>query len=234
MTELLHATSAEDLQCKLALLNVEVPPRSAGGRKKQTERFSIAHFLSSLPPNRFAFPLTVEHGDRPDCVVSFNERSIGIELTEAVPENVARASVLRESGLGPRVYFIPRALPGEPPRSRAALRSEIELDRPGPPWMGNAPEREWADAMLHFASAKVVKAGKPGFTLHPVNWLLIYDNWPVPSVRYAEASSMFAGKCSDAGILATFDRVFVLDSKVLCEIGRSVELHQVRSLRVDS
>jgi hypothetical protein len=231
MTQLLQAASAEDLQRKLALLNADVPPRSAGRTKEHTERFSIVHFLSSLPPSRFAFPLIVEHADRPDCVLSFDGTSIGIELTEAVPENVARASVLRESGLGPSVYFIPRALPGEHTRSTAALRQEIELDRPSPPWMGDAPEREWADAMLYFASAKVEKTRKPGFTLHPVNWLLIYDNWPLPSVQHSKASSIFAVKCSDAGVLATFDRVFVLDSKVLCEVGSVVELHQVSSPR---
>lgn len=229
MAQFLLAESAEDLRCKLALVNVEVAPRSAGRTKEQTERFSIAHLLSSLPSDRFAFPLTVEHGDRPDCVVRFNERSIGIELTEAVPENVARASVLRQSGLGPEVYFIPRALPGEPPRSTAELRQEIKLDRPGPPWEGNAPEREWADAMLYFATAKVEKARKPGFVLHPRNWLLIYDNWPLPAVRHAEASSILASKCAEAAIFATFDRVFVLNSKFLCEVSERVELHEVRS-----
>lgn len=229
MAQLLLAECAEDLRRKLALVKVKVAPRSAGRTKEQTERFSIAHLLSSLPPDRFAFPLTVDHGDRPDCVVTFNDRSIGIELTEAVPENIARASVLRQSGLGPEVYFIPRALPGELPKSTAALRREIELDRPGPPWEGDAPEREWADAMLYFATVKVEKARKPGFVLHPRNWLLIYDNWPLPAVHYAEASSVFAGKCAEAGILATFERVFVLSSKFLCEISEKVELHEVRS-----
>jgi len=227
MAHLLRAESAEDLGYKLALIDIQVAPRSAGRTTEQTERFSIAHLLSSLPKDRLAFPLTVEHGDRPDCVVTFNEGSIGIELTETVPENVARASALRQSGLGPQCYFIPRALRGEPPRSTVELRREITFDKAGPPWVGDAPEREWANAMLHFAAVKVDKAHKPGFVLHPRNWLLIYDNWPLPAVRRAEASSILAGHCAAAGIFNTFDRVFVLSSNVLCEIYERVELHQV-------
>jgi hypothetical protein len=229
VTRLFSTDSALDLREKLAALNVEVPPRSQGRTKAHTERYSIAHLLSSLPAEQFAFPLALEHGDRPDFVVALAERSIGIELTEAVPENVARASALRESGIGPEVYFVPRALPGEPPRRTAELRREIEQDNPGSPWVGNAPEREWADAMFHFAGIKAEKAHKPGFAAYALNWLLIYDNWPLPRVRYAEASLLFAALRADGGILSTFDRVFVLASKVLVEVGSTVELHVVRT-----
>ena len=228
MALLFRAHSVGDFRRKLALVDIEVFPLSAGRTKEQAERFSVAHFLSSLPLGHLGFPIAVEHGDRPDCVVTIDKRSIGIEITEAVPENVARASVLRQSGVDPDVHFIPHARPGESPRSTAALRREIELDAPGSPWVGNQPEREWAEAMLHFAAIKVQKAQKPGFTKHPLNWLLIYDNWPLPGVRHPAASSILAGKCAEASIFATFDRVFVLDSKLLCEVGETVQLHEVR------
>jgi hypothetical protein len=229
MTRLLHAESAADLREKLAFLNIEVSPRSAGRTTKQAELFSIAHLLSSLPSERFSFPLSVEHADRPDFVVTSNDQSIGIELTEAVPENVARASALRESGVGPKVFFVPRARPGEPPKSTAALKEEIKMSRPGPPWVGDAPEREWAEAMLHFANIKVAKAKQEGFDMYPLNWLLIYDNWPLPSVHYVKASSMLAMKFNDAATHATFDRVFVLGSRFLCEFANRVDLHEVLS-----
>ncbi|WP_157255917.1 hypothetical protein [Pelomonas sp. Root1217] len=176
----------------------------------------------------------MEHRDRPDCVVTSNGSSIGIELTEAISENVARASVLRQAGVGPSVYFIPRALPGEPSKSTAELRREIELDKAGPPWIGDEPEREWAAAMLHFTTVKVEKAHKAGYSLHRRNWLLIYDNWSLPRVHYAEASAILAAKCSEANVFATFDRVFVLGSKLLCEVGKTVQIHEVRSPRVES
>lgn len=229
VTQLLHAESAEDLRNKLAAINVVVLPRSAGRTKVQVELFDMIHLLSSLPPDRFVFPLNVEHCDRPDFVMTFNGRPIGIELTEAVPENVARASVLRQSGLGPEVFFIPRALPGEQPKSTSELRREIELDKPGRPWLGNAPEHEWANAMLHCAKAKREKAKKAGFGRHPRNWLLIYDNWPLPEVRHSEASSLLAGKCAAEGIFDTFECLFVLNSNFLCQVSDSVEVHKVRS-----
>ncbi len=225
MTLLFHADSALDLKHKLAKLDITVLPRSRGRTTQQTERYAIAHLLSSLPSSHLPFPLVVEHGDRPDCVISTRDAAIGIELTEAVPANVAHASAMRESGIGPDTYFIPRATPGERKKSTAELREEIELDAPGAPWMGNAPEREWAEAMFHFVRTKVAKVQKPGFTRFPCNWLVIYDNWPLPSVRLDEACSLLADKFHEKDVLSTFDRVFVLTSRFLCEVGPTVCLH---------
>jgi hypothetical protein len=228
MQPLVVANSAEDLRRELALLDIRVLRRAQGRTKQQTERFSIAYLLSSLPLRYLEFPLALEHGDRPDFVLRMPTVTIGIEVTEAVPENLARASVMRQSGIGKPVHFIKRARPGEATQSTDSLRAEVELDRAGGPWVGNEPEREWADAMLHSSESKVATAHKPGFTLYPINWLLIYDNWPLPGHDHSEASALLAVAGNNAGVLATFQRIFVLDSKYVCEVSATPALHPVR------
>ncbi len=234
MATLLSANSAEDLQRELSRIDLTVSPRSMGRTTAQTESFSIAHLLSSLPAKDLRFPLTLEHRDRPDFVLVSHGTSIGIELTEAVAENLARSSALREQGVGPSTYLLRRATPGEPARSSATLKQEILQDIPGRPWEGDEPEREWAAAMAHFAASKVAKAAKPGFARYEQNWLLIYDNWSLPAVDLEHASGLLLAELLAANISSTFDRVFVLGSKCLCEFGALAQVHKVREPSVGS
>ena len=141
-----------------------------------------------------------------------------MEVTEAVPQNIAHKSAIRETGAGPRIHFIEHAVPGEPKRRGSDLRKEIERDAPSEPWVGHAPEVQWAAAMLHFAKEKLAKASRPGFASHPRNWLLIYDNWPLPQVHMVEAAARFSRDCLDAKVFDGFDRLFVLGSTDLCEL----------------
>lgn len=231
---LLTANSRDELLYELSQLDTRVSPRSLGRTTEQTERHGIAYLLASLPPSDLAFPLTVEHGDRPDFVLRFIGCAVGVEFTEAIAENVARASAIREKGVGPRVHFIPRAEPDEPARTSATLRREIQEDKPGGPWVGDESEQSWASAMLHFTQAKVAKAAKPGFTNYEHNWLLIYDNWSVPALKHAEAVRRFQVACFAHNIFCTFERVFVLDSQFLCEVGASVQIHLAKDLHVGS
>lgn len=228
MQPLVTAKSPEDLRRALALLNIRVLPRAQGRTKVQTERFSIAYLLSSLPLEHLEFPFTLEHGDRPDFVLRMPSFTVGIEVTEAVPENLARASVIRQSGIGKPMHFIKRSRPGEETRSNDSLRAEIKLDMAGEPWVGNEPEREWAEAMLHCSQTKVTTAHKPGFKIHPINWLLIYDNWPLPGHCHSEAHEFLVAGCDKTDVLATFQRIFVLDSKYVCEVSETPTLHFVR------
>ena len=43
--------------------------------------------------------------------------------------------------------------------------------------MGDSVERDWVEALLHIVAGKAVAFLKPGFTQHPTNWVLAYDNW---------------------------------------------------------
>lgn len=228
MTLLLEAATAEDLRRELAALDLRVSPRGHGRTKEQTERYCAAHLLSALPPEYLSFPLVVEHGDRPDFTISSVAGSIGIEVTEAVPENHARESALRQSGIGPRVHFIRRHQPGEPPQSNDVLRGEILADQGGEPWEGNEPERLWARVMRSTIEAKAQSTHKPGFKLHPRSWLLIYCNWPLPGVHHKEAVELLSSACQSGTSLHPFHRVFVLDSQCICEVSTAPTMHALR------
>jgi hypothetical protein len=229
VTEILSAANVEEFKSGLSAIDIHVPARNEGREKYQTERYSIAHLLASLPSEELFFPLLLNHQERPDFVLTMVNRKIGIEHIEAVPENHVRASIFRKQGEGPQVHLLQRHIPGESRRSNNAILSEITHDRAGAPWVGNDVEVEWAEVMLHCIKGKVKKLNKPGFSKFEENWLLIYKNWPLPGIRHKEASSLLSNSCVADGLLDEFSRIFVLDSKVLCEISESTRLHTVKT-----
>lgn len=221
MGEILQAITPEQLRAELAQLDIDVPERSAGRRNHHVERYCIAHLLATLPDSRLFFPLTLAHGDKPDFVLSMPNTSIGIEHTEAVPENVARAQFLREKGSGPDVYFTPHATPGEPRKTADELRQEIEADESGDGWVGDSAEREWAAAIVHYIKEKIPKATAAGFVRYPENWLMVYDNWPLPHTNFAKAAVFLYPLLKELNAFAVFDAIFVLDDSQMCELRDS-------------
>lgn len=217
---LLANTSAE-LRGELAELDTHVPARSEGRRNHHVERYSIAHLLATLPVERFLFPLTLVHRDKPDFLLTMSDGDVGIEHTEAVPVNVARAQVMRERGLGSEVYFIPHVQPGEPRKEAEELRREIEADDAGGGWYGDSPEREWAEAIAHCVGEKLPKAMADGFARYAVNWLIIYDNWPLPMIDFTKAAPYLAQLLMEGGAYLVFDAIFVHDESNMCEFRPS-------------
>jgi len=215
---ILRADSPAELRARLAELDIDVPLRSEGRRKHHTERYCIAHLLATLPVKQLAFPLTVAHSDKPDFLLAMSGTEVGIEHSEAVPENVAHADFLREKeGLGPEVYFTPHVVPGEPKKSADELRREIKADEFGPGWSGDSPEREWAAVIAHYVKEKMQKATADGFIRYPANWLIIYDNWPLPEINRAKAASYLMSHLTDIGAFSVFDAIFVHDDSHMCE-----------------
>ncbi len=85
-------------------------------------------------------------------------------------------------------------------------------ERMSEPWMGDSAEREWADVMLHFAAEKAAKLSKAGFERFDRDWLLIYDNWPLPAVEEELAASFLVGKLAVEPKLP-FSAIFVEGNK---------------------
>ncbi|MBC9252575.1 hypothetical protein A9179_20110 [Pseudomonas alcaligenes] len=225
---MLIANSFEELAVKLAVMEVGVPARSERRQSHHVERYCIAHLLSTLPTTSLAFPLILVHRDKPDFHLSMSDSSIGVEHTEAVPVNFARGQAMRESGLGPDIYFTPHFKPGEARKAAEILRSDIEADLPGEGWCGDSPEREWASAMAYHAAEKLPKVVEGGFERYPSNWLLIYDNWPLPAVDYVAAASYLAPLLVQMEAFSIFDKVFIHDESWLCELSEAgVAIHKL-------
>ena len=222
---ILRATNLEELKTGLATLDIRVPARSDRRKSSHVERYCVAHLLATLPVAQLDFPLTLHHKDKPDFLLNMSNRSIGIEHTEAVPLNVARSQVLRERGLGPDVYFISHATPGEPKKSAEELRREIEADIPEGAWSGDAPEYEWAAAMAHCVRDKLTKAMDDGFVRYPTNWLIIYDNWPLPAVNFDKAALYLDPLLASMDAYSVFDAIFIHDDSKLCEFRETLVIH---------
>jgi hypothetical protein len=228
---ILRAANPAELKAKLAELDIDVPARSEGRRNHHAERYSIAHLLATLPADQFSFPLTLTHSDKPDFLLVMAGSEVGIEHTEAVPENVARAHFMREKGLGPDVHFIPHATPGEPRKTADELRREIEDDRLGSGWCGDSPEREWAAALAHYVKEKIPKAMADGFVRYPANWLIVYDNWPLPVIDYSKAATYLAPLLTEMGAFSVFDTIFVHDDSHMCEFRDAPVIQMLKPLQ---
>ena len=142
---------------------------------------------------------------------------------------------LREDGRGPDVHFVRHAALDEPQLKRKQALQEIEDDDPGDGWVGDSAEREWAQAMAHFASGKVVVAGKPGYESFDETWLLIYDNWPVPNNDPRTSASYLLEQPSMSAILERFSRLFIMDGARVWEFsGGAAAFHVLRRVRTSA
>lgn len=109
-------------------------------------------------------------------------------------------------------------------KTAAQLRDEIEADAPVAAG-GDSPEREWAAAMAHYVKEKIPKATANGFVRYRTNWLIVYDNWPLPAVNYTRAASHLAPILMDLGAFTVFDAIFVHGDSQMCEFRGAPIIH---------
>ncbi len=218
---MIEAASATDLLERLAALDISVPLRTEGRTKNHCERTSISRFLATFAESGLLdFPLYVDHIDRPDIVLHLSSSSIGLEITEAVPRDWAHAHVIAEENGYETFIFLQRFQPGEPSLSRNEIDRIAKRESYGSAWDGDSVECEWAEVMLYFSEHKAKKFSNPEFKKYPQNWLLIYDNWPLPALNESIAAQKLQGKLVSQDWTLPFDRVFVERSQSIWEFSR--------------
>ena len=222
-TMLLTAQTLHELHARLPGLNFEVPPHPAP-RGETPELYSVVHLLASIPLRADDFPLQLAKRERPDFALQLGVRSIGIEHTEAVPENTAHESRLRAT-LGGGFHLVTPAVVGEPRKSRKQLLKEIEQNRFPPPMVGDSVERRWAEAMGYFVGRKVASAQKPGYAAYDEQWLTIYDNWPSFALERRHALALLQQHLLAEDPFDVFGRIFILTGQVLVELARGRAEH---------
>lgn len=201
------------------LQSVDVPLSTIGRTTEHTEYYAISFLLCTLDQeNGLDYPLSLIHVDRPDFVLSLPNENIGIEHTEAVPQNEAAKDALREQGVGPGMHFLSRVVPGGKRRKSKQLVREVVADAMTDGWLGDQTEVEWADAMKFFLDEKLLKLRKNRFAKHEENWLLMYDNWPLPAINRKLAASYFHKRL--LGQQVEFDRIYILSDAYLYEVLR--------------
>lgn len=229
---MLQAYSDTELLKVLGETDISVPGRPEGRTKDHTERYAIAHLLSALVgKDRISYPLCLIQRERPDFLLTLDTEQIGIEHTEAVPQNEAHRTVLRDKVNGPDVYFISHHKPGEPKKTAKELIEAIEANNAYDGWEKDSVEREWAQAMFHFIEKKVETLLKEGFKRFDQDWLLIYDNWRLPLLNRREAAPFLLNLVNGSEVLNEFKRIYIITGQYLCEIASTdIQFYDINDL----
>jgi hypothetical protein len=203
----------DDLFSALRGTDISVPPRNEGRTTAHRETYNICHLLSTLARvDELTFPISARQQDRPDVLISTGNTEIGIEITEAIPQQFAAfcAFVNREypGHWLPAIHF-----PWDAPhltdydKVRELLRKRAVACSG---WMADEPEREWADFILSVIDRKLKSLAEPDFGKHDRNWLSICDNLPLPMVHLAQAVIILRPLLRDRWFCHPgFDAVFV-------------------------
>ena len=187
----IRADSAMELLNTLKTIDISVPLRTEGRTKEHCERWSICQFLASFADSELlTYPLSLFHQDKPDFLLELGKSRAGIEVTEVIPEGAAKIAACREKNKIDGVFFRQRYLPGRTRLCGDDLKRLLRSDSPGSPWFGDSAERDWVSAMKNSIKKKVEKSQKSGFSLYERNWLLMYDNWPVPALNQDRAAKL--------------------------------------------
>ena len=215
----LLAHTSNDLLCQLNGIDISVPPRNKGTTKKYMEKWSICRFLSTFAETSLLdYPIQVHRRERPDYVLSLSSREVGVEITEAIPTNYAWAKYRRAKICPNKATLLERFLPGEDTRSSNEINEIVSGQKHSDGWPSDSPEREWSNAMLYFLKGKIEKFKKPGFDHFEKNWLLIYDNWPIPKVVGEKAVVYFREALAAPDIKVPFDSIFIESSDKIWQV----------------
>jgi hypothetical protein len=215
------ADSPSDLLRQLRAVDVDVPSR-VERTTEQVQRNSICRFLSTFADSELLrYPLKLDPDDRPDFVLSSGGAPVGIEVTEAVSMDLARADALQEHRGYDVVRFFQRFRPGKPARPLAEIEQIAQGLVLGEGWAGDSVETDWAEVMTYFSIAKADKFSRPGFRIFPSNWLLIYDNWELPMLNEAKAAGFFHAQLAALNPPLAFERIFVECNKTIWQFTPS-------------
>lgn len=191
-SDLITARSKDEFLASLRSQDITVPARTQGRTARHCERHGAFRLLATLASiNCLEYPASVAHRDRPDFLLRFAHREIGLEFTEAISREEAEidalahhmdTSVLLFADLFTKKDDEDAEGTEETPRRTAAQRQQTVRHPPqgGPGWGDDRGVPEWAEWIMKFIEKKTGDLARPEFDKHPEKWLLVYDNLPLP------------------------------------------------------
>ncbi len=177
----INANSLSQLHDQLRKFDISVRSRSEGRKTEHTEQWCICRLLATMSEHQeLHYPVCMHHRDpdRPDFEIKSGENVIGIEVTEAVPQNLTSTDALAEQEGIDGVLDLSKYNLGDDKKPAKELRNILANDERGPGWGDNGPEKGWARDIWLKCKEKTSKLRDPGFTMFPENWLLIRDELP--------------------------------------------------------
>lgn len=95
-------------------------------KTKHVECRIISLLLGTLAKHNYLdYPITISKQESPDYLVQFNNIDIGIEITEAINEDYAKARKLPEANSGHTLIDMSLLKYGSPSKSTAELRNIV-------------------------------------------------------------------------------------------------------------
>lgn len=229
-TDIATTYDSNSLRDVLRAIDISVPLRTEGRKTAHTERWAICRLLSTLDKHgRLDYPVSVTHQDKPDFLVMQNSFQVGAEATEAISEQYAAFSALAEREF-PDILLDPGHFRwGCHRKTVEKMREILRQDRlAAPPWEGERPEEEWALYMESIVRTKLKKLKHPDFKKYSENWLVIYNNLPIPNVHLQRASNRLLPKIADMwSDTPVFERIYIEHGPVILEIQEHSTAHLV-------
>ncbi len=225
--DIFTAETLEQLQNAIKDLAIEVPARGQGRTTDHCEQWQIQHLLQALlEAGQLHPPVALRKGESPDFLLETSTRCIGIENTEAINPDYARATVhpnAREGGsvVDPSLYKW--GAHGRPSQQIAEEAGRTELTGDG--WAGDSVEREFAESVVDLVDRKNRKL-RSLYEKLDSDRLLIYHNQTLPCIDFGSALSYtkdalahrWGPSAFDTVYVHVFDRIFRFtadDSRVL-------------------
>jgi hypothetical protein len=231
----LNAESASTLFAQLRRIDITVPLVTEGRTSQHREQYMMARFLSTAARlGKVAFPLAIEHRDKPDFVLSADGTEIGVECVEAVPEEWYEIEAIREREFPDAVNFGQIFRPGEKVFDKQQKIDIARGKQAGPPWVGKMTERHWAEAMEHFIGLKIEKLRAGNYSSYEEMWLLIQDEWRVPLYRPREvqgAAQLCASRIAHLLNPPCFRAIFICSGNLLfCYENGRLDVEEIHDL----
>lgn len=173
---------------------------------------------------QLAYPIRVYKGESPDFRLDTAVGQVGVECMEVVPEAykqlLAKLNSTNSAWARPVARYEPN---GRRPKADTPMLRQLFADTyEGSEWQDDEPERLWVDVMRAAVKKREVFR-KPAFASLSRNALLLYDNWPLPPVAFAEdaaeeslrdwalaALDVLSAELTQSGAFADFQQIDIL------------------------
>lgn len=185
------AKDIDSFELELSKLNIKVPARGEGRKTEHCEQYQIYHPLKGLfEAGKIEYPASLVKRERPDFVLMLGQNIWGIETTEVVHPDWARASTLPESQNDDSVLDPSLFKWGTKNRSLTKLREIASKEKlTGTGWAGDSVEIEFAQSIYDTVCAKHLKLIE-GYERFQKDCLLIYHNLSSPILDFDRGAEL--------------------------------------------
>lgn len=223
-------SNQKELDTFLDNIDISVPSRSKGRKTEHTEMYTIISFLKEFHnKEEFSFPFTLTHRDKPDFLITSQTKKIGIEFTESIPKQLAKATYLLEKHFECYAKLEPEFFGWDAPERtdneilEILKKSQERLIGQG--FVGKSIEIKWILGIKGCINKKTKKLNNSEFEIFENNYLLIYDNQTKPMLDknyIVENLFPFLKEYWNENIQKTFDKVFIDSGEVFLVITKEL------------